>query len=419
MMRARFTRTSFSPEEIPNLNETRPLTVVCFSTYEKGQELIRECKRQGCHVILLTLESLREADWPREAIDETFYMPGDFGVEEIVKSLGFLARTRPLDRIVPLDDFDVETAAALREHFRLPGMGDTTARYFRDKLAMRMKARDHNILVPEFVHVLNYETLRDYMRRVEPPWMLKPRDGASAVGISKVRFEDELWPLLEELGDRQSYYLLEQFIPGEIFHVDSIVWGREVVFAAAHQYGAPPMDVAHEGGVFLTRTIPRVSADAQALDTLNRDLLKSLGLARGVTHAEFIKAHADGRFYFLETAARVGGANIAEVIEAATGVNLWAEWAKIEVAGEHGHYEVPPAREDYAGIVTTLARQEWPDTSAYDDPEVVWRLNKRHHVGLIVASHDAPRVEWLLQQYSRRFLEDFFARLPAPDKPTS
>jgi hypothetical protein len=401
------------------LNEKRPLTVVCLATFEKGQELIRECKRQGCRVILLTLESLKDADWPREAIDEAFYMPGDFGVEDIVKSLGYLARTRPLDRLVPLDDFDVETAAALREHFRLPGMGDTTARYFRDKLAMRMKARDHSILVPEFVHVLNHDAVRDFMRRVEPPWVLKPRSEASAVGISKVCHEAELWPLLEALGDRQSHHLLEQFIPGEIFHVDSILWQREVVFAAVHRYGAPPMEVAHGGGVFTTRTVRRDSADAQALAALNRELLEGLGLVRGVAHTEFIKAHADGRFYFLETAARVGGANIAEVVEAATGVNLWAEWAKIEVAGEHGRYEVPADLEGYAGIVTTLARQEWPDTSPYDDPEIVWRLRKRHHVGLIVASHDPQRVEWLLQEYSRRFLHDFFASLPAPDKVTS
>jgi hypothetical protein len=107
------------------------------------------------------------------------------------------------------------------------------------------------------------------------------------------------------------------------------------------------------------------------------------------------------------------------VVEAATGVNLWREWARIEVAGEHGHYEVPPTREDFAGIVISLARQEWPDTSSYDDPEVVFRLRKRHHVGLIVASHDPERVERLLDSYARRMLGEFSATLPSPGKPTS
>jgi biotin carboxylase len=297
-------------------------------------------------------------------------------------------------------------------------MGDTTARYFRDKLAMRVKARDSGVLVPDFVHALNHERLQDFMSRVAPPWVLKPRSEASAVGIKKVNSPDELWPMLEELGDRRSFYLLEQFIPGDIFHVDSIVSEREVVFSAVSKYGKPPMEVAHGGGVFLTRTIARHSEDSQALESLNRELLRTLGLVRGVTHTEFIKG-CDGRFYFLETAARVGGANIAEVVEAATGVNLWREWARIEVAGEHGGFEVPHVREDYAGIVISLARQEWPDTGAYDDAEIVFRLNKRHHVGLIVASHDPARVEELLSSYTRRFLQDFSATLPSPDKPTS
>ena len=247
---------------------------------------------------------------------------------------------------------------------------------------------------------------------------MKPRSEASAVGIKKVDSAEQLRPLVEALGDRQSFYLLEQFIPGDIFHVDSIVSEREIVFTEVSKYGKPPMEVSHGGGVFLTRTISHRAADAQALDSLNHELVRTLGLVRGVTHTEFIKG-GDGRFYFLETAARVGGANIAEVVEAATGISLWREGARIEVAGEHGAYEVPPRRDDYAGIVISLARQEWPDTSDYDDAEIVFRLNKRHHVGLLVASHDSGRVEWLLHEYALRLLRDFSATLPSPDKPTS
>lgn len=400
------------------MNEKRALTVLCLASYEKGQEFMRECKRLGCRVLVITQDKLRDADWPRESVDEFFYMPQGFVLEHLVRSVSFIARTQRIDRIVPLDDFDVETAAALREHLRIPGMGDTTARYFRDKLAMRVKARDHGILVPEFVHALNHDGLHAFAACVPAPWVLKPRSEASAVGIKKVDSAAELWPLVAELGDRQSFYLLEQFIPGDIFHVDSIVSEREIVFTEVSKYGKPPMEVSHGGGVFLTRNISRHSADAQALDSLNHELIRTLGLVRGVTHTEFIEG-GDGRFYFLETAARVGGANIAEVVEAATGINLWREWARIEVAGEHGAYEVSPRRDDYAGIVISLARQEWPDTSDYDDAEIVFRLNKRHHVGLLVASHDSGRVEWLLHEYALRMLRDFSASLPSPEKPTS
>lgn len=394
------------------------LTMLCLASYEKGEAFLRECKRQGCRVLLITVEKLREANWPREAIDEVFYMPDHYSRDDIIKGVSYLARTQTIDRIVPLDEYDQETAALLREHLRIPGMGDTTARYFRDKLAMRVKARNEDIRVPDFVHVLNYDRLREFMSQVQPPWVLKPRSEAASMGIKKLTASDQLWPLLEALGDRQSFYVLEQFLPGDIFHVDSIVFERGVVFSVPHKYGHPPMDVSL-GGIFTTRKISRGSSEAIALDSINRKLVNALGLVRGVTHTEFIKSNQDGQFYFLETAARVGGANIAETIEAATGLNLWAEWARTEIAGEDGKYDLPSHRDDYAGVIISLARQQHPDTSAYDDPEIVYRLNKLHHAGLVVASTDEQRVEQLLSDYSRRFYEDFYTSEPPLDKPTS
>ena len=397
----------------------RTLTILCLAGYEKGQEFLRECKRQGCRVLLVTQEALANANWPSDSIDEVFYMPEGSTRDDIIKGVSYLARRVTIDRIVPLDDYDVETAALLREHLRLPGMGDTTARHFRDKLAMRVKARDEGILVPDFVHVLNYDSIRRFASEVPPPWVLKPRSEASAIGIKKVASEKDIWPALDLLGDRQSFYVLEKYVAGDIYHVDSIVSEREVMFAVPHKYGHPPMDVAHEGGIFTTRNIPRGEDDAIELYAINRRLTSALGLVRGVTHTEFIKGREDGRFYFLETAARVGGANIAEVVEAATDINLWVEWARIEIGRGESKYELPQHRGDYAGIVISLARQQSPDTSAYTDPEIVWRLDKPHHVGLIVASDDPKRVEYLLEDYSRRFYGDFFTSEPLPDKPTS
>lgn len=394
-------------------------TILCMSSYEKGQEFIREAKRRGWRVLLLTVESLKEAAWPRDHLDEIWLMPDLTQREQVINAVSYVARTIEIDRLVALDEFDIEMAATLREHLRVPGMGETTSRYFRDKLAMRLRADEKGLLVPAFCHVLNYDRLRAYLERVPVPWVLKPRSSASAIGIRKINAAEELWPILEQLGDEQSHYVLERFVPGEVYHVDSIVEDKDVLFAAVCQYGAAPMNVAHEGGVFTTRLIERKSKDEKTLQKLNKELIKALGLVRGVTHAEFIKGHDDGEFYFLEIAARVGGANIAEMIEAATGLNLWAEWAKIETATKHNPYELKKPNHLYSGIIVSLARQEWPDTSAFNDEEIVWRLHKHHHAGLIVAAKEPERVEELLQSYAERFMQDFTATAPLPDKPTA
>src|ERR1035438_6621261 len=165
-------------------------------------------------------------------------------------------------------------AAEMREHMRVSGMGISASAYYRDKLAMRFKAQKSGFLVPEFCRVLNYDELRDYMARVPAPWLLKPRAEASALGICKIENPEQLWRNLDDLGDRQSRFLLEQFVPGDIFHVDSIVSEGKVVFSSVHRYGRPPMQVMHEGGVFTTRTVDRASHDWKELTALNARELK-------------------------------------------------------------------------------------------------------------------------------------------------
>jgi biotin carboxylase len=401
------------------MSVSRPITILCVTSYEKGQEFLRTCKSLGCTVLLLTVEKLRHGDWPRECIDEMFFMPGELPLHELIPAVSYAARSRHIDRIVALDEFDLENVAALREHLRLPGMGQTTMRYFRDKLAMRAQAKETGVLVPEFVHVLNHEDLSDFMSHVPAPWLLKPRSQASGIGLKKIHSPDELWPLLEQLGDQQSHYLLEQFIPGRVYHVDGIVSESQVLFAEAHAYGAPPLDVSHEGGVFTTRTMSRDSPEVLVLKDIHQRLVGGLRLVRGVTHAEFLKAHSDNRFYFIEIASRVGGAYISNAVEAATGVNLWREWAHLEIGAGKQPYQLPQVRDDYSGVIVSLARQEQPDTSAYTESEIIFRVNKFHHAGFVLKASTPERIEELLSSCEKRFVTDFLARAPVPDHPTS
>jgi biotin carboxylase len=395
-------------------------TILCISSYYKGNQFLEQCKRAGYRVVLVTLEPLLTKPWAREFIDEVFAVTSLYDRKSVVNAVSYLARTRDICRVAALDDYDVEMAAHLREHLRVPGMGETTARYFRDKLAMRARARDRSIPVPEFVHVLNHDRIRRFLREVPAPWLLKPRSEASSVGIKRLTNEAEVWPMIEQLGDLRSNYLIERMVPGDVLHVDTIVSERKVVLAEVHQYRKPLLDLIQQGGIFATRTVPRGSdLEAQILEA-NARVVEHLGLVRGVMHTEFIRASADGRIYFLESAARVGGAQISDLVEASTGVNLWREWAKIELAQGERPYRLPERRADYGGLIISLSRQEKPDTSAYTDPEIVWRLTDNpHHVGLIVRATSPERVEELLTEYERRIAHDFMASMPPPESPTS
>ena len=392
--------------------------MVCLATYFKGVDFIRECKSRGCQVVLITKEKTLGEDWPRESLDDLVALPNDAGPDLFIHLVSLLARQTKIDRIVALEEFDVITAAQIREHFCLSGMSSATARLFRDKLAMSAKVKEAGINLPDFVPLVNHDEVRDFVDRIPPPWVIKPRSDVSAIGIKKGQEPGDVWRAIDELDrrerlrERSPHYLLSRFIPGDVFHVDSLVSNARVIFAGANKYGRSPMDVAHKGGAYISHTILRGADDEKKLFEINRKLLKALGLETGAAHAEFIRSTADGEFYFLEVAARVGGAYIADVLEAASGVNLWREWARLELADKPAAAKLLPARKEYAGIVLSLAKQENPDTSSYDDPEVVCRVKKKHHAGLIVRSKKLERVQELLTQFTTRFAEDFEAVLP-------
>ena len=426
----RFEKTSFiesNPESTyyspTDFFMNQSLTFLCISTFFKGNDFLKACKAAGNTVYFLTAKSLEHRQWARESVDEFFYVEegedGTYDMSEIINGLAYVMRSRPVDRVVALDDFDVEKAAHIREYFRIPGMGQTTGRYFRDKLAMRTKALESGILVPGFSALFNDEQINHFIEKYPGPWMIKPRSEASATGIKKLHNADELWETIHNLGDKRHAYLVEQFKPGDVYHVDSISYNGRVIFLWSSKYLSPPFDVAHGGGIFRSVTVPFDSAEEHALETLAVDLLKAFGLKHSASHTEVIRCYDDGKYYFLETSSRVGGANLSEMVEASSGINLWKEWAKMETAEARGeNYKLPPIRKDYSGIIISLARVEWPDLSVFNDPEIVWTMNEPYHVGLVVRAKTREKVLELLDKYASIIQSDYHASAPAPDRPS-
>ena len=394
------------------------LTFLCITTYFKGNDFLKACKEEGNTVFLLTAKKLEDKPWAREYVDEFFYIEdqghSNYNQEEIIKGLAYVFRTRKIDRVVALDDFDVEKAAFIREQFRIPGMGRTTASYFRDKLAMRIKAAESGIRVPGFSSLFNDAQIQEFTQKYPGPWMVKPRSEASAAGITKSETVEELWETINALGDQRHEYLVEQFKPGNVYHVDCLSIDGKVIFNWSSVYLSPPFDVAHGGGIFRSVTVPFGSPEQHALETLSVDVLKAFGLQYSASHTEVIKSSEDGHYYFLETSCRVGGAHLAEMVEASSGLNLWKEWARLETAVALGiPYQLPPLKKDYAGIILSLSRFQRPEMTPFSDPEVVWQAEEEYHVGCIVQSDDRKRVIELLDTYCEIIATDYHASAPS------
>ena len=405
---------------------TQPLSILCIASFFKGEDFMRGAKEAGCTVYLITSSQLKEAHWPRESLDDIFFVndingeKGNWNMEEVIAGMAWMMRSKKIDRIVSLDDFDVEKGAHLREHFRIPGMGQTTCRYFRDKLAMRVKAQESGIRVPAFSPVFNDAEINHYLDTVAAPWLIKPRSEASATGIRKAHSKENAWDIIHSLGDKRHQYLIEQFRPGDVYHADALSKDGKLLFCRVSRYLSTPMEVAHGGGVFRSMTVDFDGDDDKRIQAMNVEVMKAFGMNYSASHTEFIKDRETGEFIFLETSSRVGGANLAEMVEFSSGINLWREWAKLEAALARGeNYKLPKVRNDHAGIVVSLSRHQYPDSSSFNENEIVWRMNKEYHIGLIVQSKKQSTVLALLDDYTHRIFSDFHAAAPVPNKPSN
>ena len=399
-------------------------TIVCISCYYKGYDFMDEMHQLGNKVILITSENFKDKNWPWFAISEVYYMqelePSVWNLDHLIEGFSFLLRTHKIDAVIALDDYDVEKAALVRETFRIPGMGQTTHRYFRDKLAMRQMAKDSGIDAPQFSSIFNDEKVNEFADQNPAPWVLKPRSEASATGIVKIKSKEELWPAIEKLGAERHKFLLESFKPGDVFHVDSLMYNKEILFTSASQYLSPPMEISHEGGVFRTKTLPLYSEEYRALEKANSNILKSFGLVNGVSHTEFIRSKENGKWYFLETSSRVGGAHIPDLVEASTGINLWREWARIEDALlKNTKYEIKKSTGFAAGLIVALVKEKVPNYEKFHCDEVEKFLQLDYHIGIVYKSDSKEKIQEKLDEAALIITQEYLNILPPKTKPSS
>ncbi len=396
--------------------------IVCIASFFKGNDFFEECHDAGWRVTLVTRDDLLDESWAWTGLSEVKTVRKDAGVEDYIRAVTNIAGRGTINRIVGIDEFDVLTAAKAREHLQIEGMSSSFALRFRDKLRMRRMAVHAGLPCPEFTGAFNSDDINAFLDEVPAPWIIKPRTEVNAFGIRKCETKNAVWETLSGFDarhtwrDHPSQFLIERFIEGRVFHVDSIVENGKILVTGVSEYGTTPMKVSHHGGIFTTSILPYKSSERGELDKLNRRLLKDFGYECGVSHAEFLQSAATGEFYFLEVAARVGGAYIPEVLEAASGFNLWREWARLEIADDENPYRPPKLREDYAGITLCLANEEKPDTSHYRDAEIVRRISKPKHVGLIFHSPRHERIAELLEIYTEKITGDFLAVEPSKER---
>ncbi|EFC78895.1 acetyl-CoA carboxylase biotin carboxylase subunit family protein, partial [Parafrankia sp. EUN1f] len=218
------------------------------------------------------------------------------------------------DRLIARSEYDLLPAAHLRERFGIPGDRPADIAPLRDKWLMRTRAAAAGIAQPAFWSVADF--------RRNPPttgtYLIKPRLEASSTGIET----GDARQILDRLAAHPaasdtSDVFVEQFVPGQIWHLDGYLRHGVVRTVTSSVYVGDCLNFAHGSPLGSAQT----PDEPEALALLRRTL-PVLGQRDGAFHFELIRT-GDGRFLFLETASRVGGAGVAETFELRTGVNLY------------------------------------------------------------------------------------------------
>ena len=234
------------------------------------------------------------------------------------------ARAENVDGIISdQTDMAVYSIAYACEKLGLPGNGTEIASLFIDKHLMRIRCQELGLPTIPSEQVSSLEEAREVLKRIGLPAIIKPVDSGGSRGISRINSEEDLRTHYDEATgfSGNGKVIIEKFITGREFEVDSIALGGEVrtlMYADLNEFKIPNVFAS------MTRLYPSV-AEQETVDRLlayDKAVLEGFGIVQGLTHSEYIMDETDGEIYLIETALRGGGTYISShIAELQTRIN--------------------------------------------------------------------------------------------------
>ncbi|MEU5048268.1 ATP-grasp domain-containing protein [Streptomyces sp. NPDC021096] len=233
--------------------------------------------------------------------------------EDLVE--GVTARVSPEDgfeKLLSLSEFGILQAWHIRRHLGLAGPSLEQIERVRDKVSMKQALADSGIRHPRF----------------EPapapcdalPWtgrtVIKPRQGASSEGVTLHDTAREALTAYWKLDDRLDFQL-EEYIDGDILHIDGLVSDGTPGDLVISRYINKPVEYL-DGHVIASHQIPDPHGRFRHFA---EQVVKALEIESGCVHLELFET-AEGELVFLEIANRMGGAGVVNAHLGHTGIHL-------------------------------------------------------------------------------------------------
>ncbi|MFI0781050.1 ATP-grasp domain-containing protein [Streptomyces sp. NPDC021212] len=243
-----------------------------------------------------------------------------------------LHETTPFQGICTLYDPAVPFVAEAAELLGLPGIGRDAALGAQDKRVMRERLAAAGLNVPRFVGLKAPSTWEE-AAHLDFPVVVKPAHGFSSLGVTKAERPEELKAVVEEVWQvcrdklgRSQGLIVEEYLDGPEFAVESLAHRGEVTVCSIGYKGEPEGPYFEESVYRAPAVLPEAVRDAIRHEVTAAHT--ALGIADGPTHTE-LRLRGD-RPYLLELGARIGGSGVSGyIVRNVTGLDFAADALRI------------------------------------------------------------------------------------------
>ncbi|AHY08170.1 ATP-grasp domain-containing protein [Serratia plymuthica] len=238
-------------------------------------------------------------------------------------------QTTPFDYIFCRAEVDILRAANIRKRYSLPGQDVISALCYRDKFFMKEQLSLSQVMMADYRRIDSQEELLAFASDNGMPFVIKPRLASGSSGVVIIRSQVELYSYLQKYNNQIVSMLAEDYVDGEMFHIDGLVVEGELTFIQPFRYVNNCLsyrDNLYIGNIPLDRNDKLYSRLVSSV----KDILHIMpATPHFAFHCEMWVTREDD-IIFCEIASRTGGGMISFLIEEMAGFNIDKAWLLAE-----------------------------------------------------------------------------------------
>ncbi|MFP7279278.1 ATP-grasp domain-containing protein [Exiguobacterium indicum] len=314
---------------------------------------LKHLKNHNMKKILIIEEGYEEVGGVPEGFFDEMYTVADIAnYKQIEPIVSTLIKVHDISAIIATTENIIAVAGQLRSRFGIKGMQRNQAEAVRNKWIMKEMARQHGIQSPVTKIASSVREFEECIHEIGFPLIIKPIAGWATIKTYKISDMNQFNEFVKDWTSNPQSMLVEEFISGREFHVDSIVSKSNVEFTSVSEYLFNCLDVIENNKPLgsIAYSNHNQQEIVEKLEAFNQSIIQALGITNAVCHAEMFVMD-NGEIYFGEIAARIGGiAVIPPIVLNTHGVDLFK--AAIDV--ELGTYQDDnsAATDKYTGMIS-------------------------------------------------------------------